>query len=100
MCSLGKRGAKRLGQPNLAAYESSRRRSPQLMRFFGKGHAGVYQWVSQAKKKRKEQSYLAKTEKMNRVLEKNLGSSDVTNPLKIRGAVPEIETSSKQSERP
>ena len=57
------------------------------MKYLEHGNRGTYQWVAEAKRRRKEQRILLKESKINSMIEKSLGHSAVANPPYIEGAV-------------
>lgn len=65
-----------LGHQKLAGYESHRKKSPQFVKFLSYGHHGVYQWVREAKRKKKVQTALIKEARMKKIMDKSLSAGE------------------------
>ena len=70
-----------LGHRNSAGYQAHRKRSPQLVKFLSFGHHGVYQWMREARRKKKEQTALIKEARMKKMMEESLAAGEPTDPL-------------------
>ena len=82
LLTIGRRGVPYLGHINLNMYQGTRKRSPQLTKYFTKQNLGTSQWMKIAEKKRKEQRAALKFEIMKYHSKLRLGFSARSNPAR------------------